>query len=134
MLMQLADPLIAQRKAILHPYVTGENLRNIYWASDMYISVSTNEGGPVSVMKAMACGLPVLSTPVGETAEMMEKSGVGRFVPVKKYDEWARAIIEICEQRLPAPIDIKIAREAYHWPNVVRRYIQVYDDLAISRF
>lgn len=133
MLLQLAAPLVEQRKAILHPYVTGESLRNIYWASDIYVSVSTNEGGPVSVMKAMACGLPVLSTPVGETADTMKKYGVGRFVPIRKYDEWARVVIDICERGLPRPLDIKIAREAYHWPNVAQRFISVFDDLLKSR-
>lgn len=128
-LVSLAEPLVRQGKAILHSYVIGEELRDIYWASDLYVSVSTNEGGPVSVMKAMACGLPVISTPVGETADRMRQYGVGKIVPVKKYDEWTKAILEILEGKMPHPLDIDIAKEAYDWPNVARRFINVYDDL-----
>jgi glycosyltransferase involved in cell wall biosynthesis len=113
----------------LHPFVTGEGLRDIYWASDLYVSVATDEGGPVSVMKAIACGLPVLSTPVGETAGRMKKYGVGKFVPVTKYDEWAKAILKILDKKIPRALDIKIARDAYDWPNVAKRFIRVYDDL-----
>ena len=129
MLAGLAAPLVKHKKAILHPYVTGEELRNIYWASDLYVSVATDEGGPASVMKAMACGLPVMSTPVGETADRMRKYGVGKIVPVKKYDEWTRAILEMLEGKMPQPLDLKIAKETYDWPNVASRYIRVYDDL-----
>lgn len=129
MLASLAAPLIDQKKAILHPYAVGEELRDIYWVSDIYASVATDEGGPASVMKAMACGLPVISTPVGETADRMRKYGVGKIVPVKKYDEWTKAILEMLEGKVPLPLDLKIAKEAYDWPNVARRFINVYDDL-----
>jgi glycosyltransferase involved in cell wall biosynthesis len=128
-LISLAEPLARQRKAILHPYVTGEKLRNIYWASDLYVSVSTNEGGPVSVMKAMACGLPILSTPVGETTETMKKHGTGKFVPIKNYAEWAKAILEILDGKTPDILNIAIARDAYDWTNVARRFINIYDEL-----
>lgn len=128
-LASLAEPLVKQGKAILHPFVTGEGLRDIYWASDVYVSVATDEGGPVSAMKAMGCGLPVLSTPVGETAGRMKKYGVGKFVPVKNYDEWVKAILEILDKKIPRALDIKIARDAYDWPNVAKRFVSVYDDL-----
>lgn len=133
-LKSLAEPLVAKRKAILHPYVTGEGLRDIYWASDLYVSVSTNEGGPVSVMKAMACGLPVLFTPVGETGETMKKHRVGKFVPIKDYDKWAHAILEILDNKSPNIFDIEMARDAYDWPNVTRRFISIYNDLSKSYY
>lgn len=129
MLISLAKSLVAKRKALIHPYVTGEGLRNIYWASDIYVSVATGEGGPVSVMKAMACGLPILSTPVGETTDRMKKYEVGRFVPINNYGEWAKALIEILDNKIPKTLDIQIAKEAYDWPNVARRFINVYHDL-----
>ncbi len=125
----LAAPLVKQNKCILHPYVTGKELRSIYWASDIYVSVATGEGGPVSVMKAMACGLPILSTPVGETSDRMKKYGVGKFVPVKNYEEWVKAVLEILDKGMPKALDIRIARDAYDWPNVAKRFINVYHGL-----
>lgn len=134
LLNSLAEPLVKQRKAILHPYVTGEKLRDNYWASDIYASVATDEGGPVSVMKAMACGLPVLSTPVGETADRMEKYNAGRFIPVNNYDEWTKALLEILDKGMPRVLDREIAREAYDWPNVSKRFIHVFDDLIFQYY
>lgn len=125
----LSRPLVGEGKAMLHSYVTGERLRNLYWAADLYVSTSTGEGASVSVMKAMACGLPVLATPVGETSERMTRHGVGRFVPVYGYDEWQVAIEEVLDKRMPKPLDREVARESYHWPLVARRFIAVYEDL-----
>jgi glycosyltransferase involved in cell wall biosynthesis len=134
MLKSLAEPLIEQGKALLHPYVRGERLRDIYWASDLYISVATDEGGPVTVMEAMGCGLPVLSTPVGETTERMKKHRVGSFISVKKYDEWAAAIESLLNNGLPKALDIQTARKAYHRENVAKRFINIYQDLYKSYF
>jgi glycosyltransferase involved in cell wall biosynthesis len=134
MLASLVEPLSKQRKAVLHPFVTGKELRNIYWASDLYVSVATDEGGPASVMKAMGCGLPVLSTPVGETADQMKEHSAGRFVPVEGYEEWSKAVLEVLDKKMPSTLDIRTAREAYDWPNVARRFVRVYDDLVSAYY
>ncbi|MFH2204582.1 MAG: glycosyltransferase family 4 protein [Elusimicrobiota bacterium] len=128
-LTALAAPLAKEGKAIMHPYVLGEDLRDIYWASDLFVSVSSIEGGPVTVMKAMACGLPVITTPVGHTADTMKKHAVGRLVPVNDYNEWARAFLEVLDGRMPKPLDMQTARETYDWPHVARWFIGVFDDL-----
>ncbi len=134
LITSLAAPLIKQNKCILHPYVTGKELRSIYWASDIYVSVATGEGGPVSVMKAMACGLPILSTPVGETSDRMKKYGVGKFVPTRNYDEWTKAVLEILDSKIPGSLDLRIAKDTYDWPNVAKRFINVYNDLSKNYF
>lgn len=125
----LAEPLILENKAVIHPYVTGGTLRDLYWASDLYFSVSTSEGSSVSIMKAMACGLPILATSVGETSEKMIKHNAGRFLPVRKNDEWRKAILEILGNKLPDVLDREIAKEAYDWPNVAKQFIRTYDNL-----
>ncbi|MCW5591130.1 MAG: glycosyltransferase family 4 protein [Burkholderiales bacterium] len=39
-----------------------------------------NEGVPQALMQAMACGLPVISTPVGSIAEIVQDGDTGRLV------------------------------------------------------
>lgn len=134
LITSLAAPLVKQRKCILHPYVTGEELRDIYWASDAYISTANDEGGPVSVVKAMACGLSVITTPVGGTSELMEENNVGAFLPVKEYDEWATIIEKLLDNGLPAPMDIQLVRKTYQWENVASRFVSIYDDLCKMYF
>lgn len=133
-LNRLSESLVQHEKAMVHPYVTGEGLRDIYWASDVYLSVATEEGGPASVMKAMACGLPVVTTLVGNTADVMKKHDVGKFLSINDYYQWAKVIIEILDGDIPTPIDIGIARDAYDWKNVAKRFISVFDDLRMKKY
>ncbi|MEK6767331.1 MAG: glycosyltransferase [Planctomycetota bacterium] len=134
LITSLAAPLVKQRKCILHPYVTGEELRNLYWASDVYISTANDEGGPVSVVKAMACGLPVVTTPVGGTSELMKENNVGAFLPVKGYKEWAAIIEGLLDNGFPVPMDIQLVRNTYQWENIARRFVSIYDDLCKMYF
>jgi len=127
-LTTLIKTLVEHGKAVLHPYVTDEKLRELYWASDIYTLVSTSEGASVGVMKAIACGLPILSTPAGETAEMIEKQSVGRLIPIDSNENWSRAVIEILEKGPPRLLDRQVAREAYHWPEVAGRFLRIYDE------
>lgn len=125
----LMAPLARSRRALLHDFTEGESLRDLYWASDVYVSVSTDEGGPASVMKALACGVPVLSTPVGETADALSEYGAGRLVPVRDYAAWKAAIEEVLSGRLPPAMDIAAAKERYDWPNVAAGYVRVFEGL-----
>jgi len=129
-LCRLAAPLVAQGCALVHPYAVGEQLRRLYWAADVYVSVATDEGGPASVMKALACALPVVYTPVGETAETLKDNDAGCLVDVSDYNGWKRQIQAILAGRLPAVLERATAQERYHWPMVVERYVRLFESLA----
>ncbi len=116
-------------RGALHPYVTGERLRSLYWVSDVYVSTSTAEGSSVAVIKAMACGLPVVTTPVGETWERMRDHAVGKIIPIQQYRRWRRAIEEIVKSGPPPALDLAVARDAYHWPVVAARFIRLCESL-----
>ena len=125
-------PLAKAGKAMMHPYVEGPALQNLYWASDVYVSVATDEAGPVSVMKAMACGVPVVTTPVGATYDLMAAHGVGAIVPTRGYLEWVRAINTILDEGPPQAIDVKTARGSFDWTVVAARVGRIYDELLPS--
>jgi glycosyltransferase involved in cell wall biosynthesis len=64
----------------------------------------------------------------------MKEHSAGRFVPVEGYEEWSKAVLEILDKKMPRTLDIGIAREAYDWSNVARRFVQVYDDLVSAYY
>lgn len=126
------EPLVKAGKAMMHPYVEGPALRNLYWASHVFVSVATDEAGPVSVMKAMACGVPVVTTPVGATYELMAAHGVGAIVPTRGYLEWVKSIKTILDEGPPQAIDVQTARDSFDWTVVAARVSRIYDELLPS--
>ncbi|MFQ5669712.1 MAG: glycosyltransferase family 4 protein [Acidobacteriota bacterium] len=59
-----------------------EDVENIYNALDICVIPSRSEGLPNVILEAMACGLPVIATPVGGIPEVVEHGREGFLYPV----------------------------------------------------
>ena len=58
----------------------------------MFVLSSRSEGFPVSILEAMAAGLPVVATDVGGVAEAVENGETGFLVPAADPGALARAL------------------------------------------
>lgn len=58
---------------------TPADLADVYRQSRVGVCASTCEGGPRVTVEAMACGVPVVSTPVGVMPELLEDGRAGRL-------------------------------------------------------
>lgn len=75
----------------LAPHALAEAMR----VSDAFLITSRFEGMPIAVLEAMACGIPVVSTEVGEIREVVEDGITGRIVPEAHPASLAHAIQDI---------------------------------------
>jgi glycosyltransferase involved in cell wall biosynthesis len=78
-LEQLSTDLGQQDKITFHGYVGEEELSQKMPLHDVFIQHSRiKEGSPVAIVEAMACGLPVVSTPVGGIVDQIvpEENGL----------------------------------------------------------
>ena len=65
-----------------------EDLAQIYATSRLVICASSCEGGPRFTVEAMACGTPVVSTPVGVMGDLLADGLCGRLTG---FDPWSMA-------------------------------------------
>jgi glycosyltransferase involved in cell wall biosynthesis len=70
------------------------DLTAVYAALDMLVLCSNNEGLPVSLIEAMAAGVPVISTAVGGAPDLLEQGQLGKLVAAGDAPALANAIIE----------------------------------------
>jgi glycosyltransferase involved in cell wall biosynthesis len=68
---------------------------DILRASDVFVLSSDYEGNPLSVLEAMAAGLPVVSTAVGGVPELVQHGATGLLVPAGDARALAEAITQL---------------------------------------
>lgn len=69
-----------------------KSLVDLYRASDVFLSPSIEDAGPMMVGESMLCGTPVLSFDVGQACDLIQSSESGFIVPTKDYIALAQAL------------------------------------------
>ncbi|MCW5912357.1 MAG: glycosyltransferase family 4 protein [Cyclobacteriaceae bacterium] len=64
-----------------------EKIIDLYSTLDCYWITSKVEGGPVTLLEAMSCGVPCVSTPVGLSLELIEEGVTGFLFQKGDYHE-----------------------------------------------
>jgi colanic acid/amylovoran biosynthesis glycosyltransferase len=85
-------------------------------AADLFILASFAEGIPVSLMEAMALGVPCISTYIAGIPELIESDRDGVLVPAGSVDDLAEAILRLARdpelrQRLAVAARNRVLRE-----------------------
>ena len=73
-----------------------ENVAEMLAVSEVFVSASHWEGLPISLLEAMASGLPVVATRVGDIPRVVQPE-TGILVPPAKPDELAGAVIRLLD-------------------------------------
>jgi phenylacetate-CoA ligase len=81
-------------------HIPAERLRQLYNGADIFISTTNYDNQPRSVLEAMACGLPVISTNVGGVPFLIEDGTNGLLVSAGD----APAMAAAAEALLSAPV------------------------------
>jgi len=110
-------------------YTTSNELVTYYNAADLFIHVSKSEAGPVSIMEAMACGLPIFCTDTGNAAEVLRANNAGIVVGIDNYKEWKEKLIDYLRGKTIKVLDVDIVKEHYDWKNIAGKFIKIYDQV-----
>ena len=74
-----------------------QDVHRIVGAADLFLSTSLWEGLPITVVEAMAAGLPVVATDVGGVGDVVVDRQTGLLVPSENEAALATAILELSE-------------------------------------
>lgn len=77
--------------------VPHEKIPDYMYHADIFILPSLSEGFPVTILEAMACGLPVIATKVGGLPDIIEEGMNGYLVEAKKPDEIADKVLMLMQ-------------------------------------
>lgn len=120
-------------------FIPGEELNAFYHSCHAFVLPSTDgrrEGFGLVLLEAMACGRPVVTTPVVGVAGDLEGSGAGVLVPAGDASALAAALRALHESRSALPEMGRSARrlieERYTWERVTDDYEALFLELGGS--
>lgn len=96
-----------------------------YHACDLYLITSREEGGPISLLEAMAAGVPVVTTKVGMAPDVVRHGENGAMVDVGDVDGLAQHTLGVLSDRARADRIREAALASvrpYGWRALAPRY------------
>ncbi|MDH7508582.1 MAG: glycosyltransferase family 4 protein [Methanomassiliicoccales archaeon] len=134
--------LLSQKMDIKNVILTGEvspeKMPEIYNCADVVALTSWYEASPTVVKEALACGVPVVSTNVGDVSEIITDPQLGTVVD--EYDEklFADALIKTIEMTKAIPEEVRkkcreIALERFGFNKVAKEFLAVYEKAMTMR-
>ena len=89
-------PEIRDRVSVIS-FVKREEIPAVYTGHDIFVFPSLVEGMPLTLLEAMATGMPVVTTNTCGMADVVENRVNGLLVPAADAEELAGAIMRLCQ-------------------------------------
>jgi glycosyltransferase involved in cell wall biosynthesis len=110
-----------------------DNLEEFLSALDIFVQPSRSEGFPLSLIEAMASGVPVISTDVGGTRKLLNDGEFGILVQEGDVENLAKDIIDLAESREKRAVfsKLSIARAKDFSIDVIgKSYRKIYEQIS----
>jgi glycosyltransferase involved in cell wall biosynthesis len=104
----------------------------LYGQADAMVNPTTIDNMPNSVLEAMACGLPVISTNVGGVPYILTDGETGLLVPTRDPRALANAILRLFSDRaLQQRLQFNALKEVdrYSWHHVRDQWLTTYHEV-----
>jgi glycosyltransferase involved in cell wall biosynthesis len=109
------------------------NIPDVLGAMDVFVLSSDWEGNPLSVMEAMASGLPIISTAAGGVPNLVESGKEGFIVPLGDARRLSNCMVSVSgdpeARRSLGMAAARRAKENFDVSIMVRAYEELYENL-----
>lgn len=109
----------------------------VYRQADLFVTATTWEGMPNTVLEGMACGLPVVGTRASGLAELVREGVNGYLVDINDAaalaDRLADLIDNPYERRRMGKESRKIAEQEFAWDYIAEQYVEIYKRITAER-
>jgi len=109
--------------------VEPERMPEVLDSADIMLNASFIDNQPVTLLEAMAAGLPVVTSPAGDIPSLVRDGQTGRLVPVRDPAAMARAVGDLLAHPVAATWIAQRARrevERYTWGHARRAWLEQY--------
>jgi 1,2-diacylglycerol 3-alpha-glucosyltransferase len=135
-LKSLAKKLGIDEKTVFTGMLHREDLRAALQANDLFVTASRSENMPVSVIEAMACGLPVASVKAKGIPEIVHHGENGLLAEPDRPEELASMIAQLfsspTDLRKKSRASRKLA-ERYSQKNITKAMVGLYEKTIKSK-
>jgi glycosyltransferase involved in cell wall biosynthesis len=110
-----------------------EDMNNFYSGLDVCLNTSLHEGIPMSILEAMAHGLPVIAPHVGGLGEIIEDGVEGFLVCSRNPEDFAEKCLLLKDaalRRRMGDAARKRVEDAFSAEHMARQYYRVYQELS----
>lgn len=101
---------------------------------DLFVLSSTTEGISLTLLEAMACGLPIAATDAGGNSEVVQDSQTGYISPISDPEKLAENLIRLLEsedlRKQMGAAGRKRVVQYFSLDRVTQDYLKLYDELA----
>ena len=113
------------------------NVPEYLQAADLFAFPTENDAFPSSVVEAMACALPVVTTPVGAIRTIVTDRETGLLVQPGNFEQLFEALhVMIVDKVLPSQLGQaawRAVKNEYSAENVTRKYLALFQSTLQSR-
>lgn len=125
-LKQLVHKLHLEKKISFIGFVPEDVLKQYYSASDVFISTSKSEAGPMSTALAALYELPIITTNTGLVYELLQESHSGLYIDKDDSTLWHEAFLHAIEKRAIARCPKQTILDFFDWRKIAPYYINTY--------
>jgi L-malate glycosyltransferase len=131
-LKRLADALLLRNVRFIGP-VAPESMPSLYESHAIFLNSSFVDNQPLSILEAMASGMAIVTTGVGDIPSMIKDGVSGSLVPAGDPSAMAKASAQLLEQPERAVLMGQRAKDSlarFAWKNVGPAWADIYRRLS----